>query len=106
MAARCVIRSCSQLSRTTPSSAAQAFIQLAPRRLTQNAPPILDFLLPSLPARTFRHGIKQSTSRRQFTAHAFAQPSEPQRTTVIFNAQKDEEGKEMNIEILPGAVEV
>jgi hypothetical protein len=99
-------RSCSQLSKTTPSSAAQALLQLTPCKFRQNTPPVLDFLLPSLSVSARRHGVKQTTSRRQFTAHPFAQPKEQLQTTIVFNPQKDKDGKEMNIMILPGAVEV
>lgn len=108
MAARCITRSCSRLSGTTTSSAAQAFVQLAPRKCIQNTPPVLDFLLPSVPVTAFRYGwVKRPTSRRQFLqTRTFASSARQQQTKAIFNPRKDDNGEVINIEILPGAVEV
>lgn len=108
MASRCITKSCSRLSVTTQASAAQAFIQLAPRRHLHNAPPVLDFLLPNLPLTSSHHSWAGKTVSRglKLQKRAFTSSSRRQQTTPIFNPRKDEDGKDMNIEITPRAANV
>jgi hypothetical protein len=106
MASRCVARSCSQLTSSTSSSVARAFLQLTPRRYLSNTPlPILDFLLPSVPVSALRHGW---TSKRSYiqTNRAFTSSARRQQTTVIVNPRKDDDGNDMHIEITPRASNV
>lgn len=101
MAARCITRNSSRLTVSTPSSAAQAFLHLAPRRYLHNAPPVLDFLLPSFPC-PVRHAWAEnspSSKRRASTKRSFTSTSRRQATAAIFNPRKDDDGKDMNIEI-------
>ncbi|CZR60014.1 related to iron transport protein [Phialocephala subalpina] len=105
MAARCITRSCSRISVSTPSSAAQAFLQLAPRRYLHNAPPVLDFLLPSVSVTAVCHEWTRKTSfpRSRVEKRVFTSSARRQATTAIFNPRKDDDGKDINIEITPRA---
>ncbi len=110
MATHCIARSCPQLTAYTSRSAARAFLRLAPGRYLHNSSvPVLDFLLPSLSSGTLHHiwatepksHHAQKHGKRQFTFSA-----RRQETMAIFNPRKDEEGKDMNIEITPLASHV
>ncbi|KUJ11755.1 uncharacterized protein LY89DRAFT_594722 [Mollisia scopiformis] len=105
MAARCVARSCPRLSTSTSPSAAQAFMQLAPRRHLYNAPPVLDFLIPNVLLAALHHGwaTKTVSKGRPPQNRAFTSSTRHQQTTAIFNPRKDDDGNDMNIEITPRA---
>ncbi|KAE8447391.1 hypothetical protein EG329_010805 [Mollisiaceae sp. DMI_Dod_QoI] len=106
MASRCIARSCLQLSASTPSSAAYAYLQLAPRKYLHSAPPILDFLLPSVPVAALCHGwvgTNTSSKERMLAKRTFTSSARHQQTTAIFNPRKDDDGKDMTIEITPRA---
>jgi len=108
MATRCITRSCSQLASSNSTSAARAFLQLAPRRYLHSTPP-LEFLLPSVPLTTIRHGWAGdagalNASRRN--RRAFAASSKRQQTTAIVNPKKDDGGNDMHVEITPRASNV
>lgn len=115
MASRCISRSCSQLSASTSSSAARAFLQVAPRRTLHSTPlPVLEFLLPSLstPTRIWA-GSNGSTSSRSSHGHvhvhgrrAFVSSSRRLGTVTVYNPKKDEDGKDMSIEITARASKV
>jgi hypothetical protein len=106
MASRCVARSCSQLTSSTSSSETRAFLQLTPRRYLYNTPlPILDFLLPSVPAPALRHGWTSKRSHMQ-SKRAFASSARRQQTTAIVNPRKDDDGNDMRVEITPRASNV
>ncbi|OBT62641.1 hypothetical protein VE03_07520 [Pseudogymnoascus sp. 23342-1-I1] len=86
---------------TAPAPAARTFFQLAHQR----APPMLDFLLPSIPAAAPRSMHRQAprslsklSSSRPFTASALRAT-----TTAIYNPRKDDDGNDMTIEITPRA---
>merc|ERR1712098_955530 len=98
-------RSCSHFATTTPTSAARAFLQLAPQRYLHTSSPVLDFLLPSVtyPAQN-RLADSQLPSRQQnVTRKNFSSSSRLQATTAIFNPRDDDDGTPMHIEITPRA---
>ncbi|TVY93758.1 Iron-sulfur cluster assembly-like protein, mitochondrial [Lachnellula willkommii] len=98
MAAHSLSRSCLRICTSQPPTAARAFLKLTtpPRRHLSNLapPPLLDFLLPPSSLRLFARTSKPTrTARRTFASSAAKQ------TRAVHNPQKDEDGKEMNIEI-------
>ncbi|KAG4437155.1 hypothetical protein IFR05_007357 [Cadophora sp. M221] len=106
MASRCIARSCSQFAASTPSSAARAFLQLAPQRYLHTSSPVLDFLLPSVasPALRLRQAESHLSSQQQNVARrSFTSSSRRQATTAVFNPRDDDDGKPMHIEITPRA---
>jgi hypothetical protein len=108
MTTRSIARSCSPLTHSNPSSAARAFLQLAPRRYPQTTPqPILDFLLPSIPSTSIRNGSagKLVFSKPQLS-RTFTSSSVRQATSVVVNPKKDDDGNDMTVEITPRASDV
>ncbi|KAI9052244.1 hypothetical protein LZ554_003601 [Drepanopeziza brunnea f. sp. 'monogermtubi'] len=106
MASRSVARSCSQLANSAPSSAARAFLQLAPLRSLYNAPPVLDFLAPSIPFTALQSNrtANYTSARRQIHAkRAFTSSSRQQATRAIYNPRNDDDGLPMDVEITPRA---
>ncbi|EKD14835.1 uncharacterized protein L3040_003946 [Drepanopeziza brunnea f. sp. 'multigermtubi'] len=106
MASRSVARSCSQLANSAPSSAARAFLQLAPLRSFYNAPPVLDFLAPSIPfpALQSNRTADYTSARRQIDAkRSFTSSSRQQATRAIYNPRNDDDGAPMDVEITPRA---
>jgi hypothetical protein len=111
MATSFIMRSCPQLVSSSSSSAARAFLQLAPRRCFHNAPPqpLLDFLLPSLPSPALQHARlnkplsprTQNPPRRAFTTSPVRR-----HTSAVFNPRKDDDGNDMTVEITPRASNV
>ncbi|KFY12325.1 hypothetical protein V491_06834, partial [Pseudogymnoascus sp. VKM F-3775] len=86
---------------TASAPAARTFFQLAHQR---SAPPMLDFLLPSIPTvaprsiqRQAQRSLSNLPSSRRFTASAL------RATTAIYNPRKDDDGNDMTIEITPRA---
>lgn len=109
MATRCITKNCLQLSHSTSSSAARAFLQLSPRRYLHRTPlPELDFLLPGIPSSILRNGCtSRPTSRTiQVEKRRFTSSSRRQQTTAVFNPRRDEDGNDMNVEITPRASNV
>ncbi|PSS18691.1 hypothetical protein M430DRAFT_101936 [Amorphotheca resinae ATCC 22711] len=99
---------CPQLVSSSSSSAARAFLQLAPRRCFHNAPPqpLLDFLLPSLPSPALQHArLNKPLSSRTQNAPRRAFTTSPVRrhTSAVFNPRKDDDGNDMTVEITPRA---
>ncbi|KFY62829.1 hypothetical protein V497_02235 [Pseudogymnoascus sp. VKM F-4516 (FW-969)] len=98
------LRRCTAAAATSSAPAARTFFQLAHQR---NAPPMLDFLLPSIPTSAaprsaFQHtprSFSKVASSRPFTASAM------RATTAIYNPRKDDEGNDMTIEITPRAAD-
>lgn len=89
---------------TASAPAARTFFQLAHQR---SAPPMLDFLLPSIPTvaprsiqRQAQRSLSNLPSSRRFTASAL------RATTAIYNPRKDDDGNDMTIEITPRAANV
>ncbi|KFY32403.1 hypothetical protein V493_00221 [Pseudogymnoascus sp. VKM F-4281 (FW-2241)] len=84
---------------TASAPAARTFFQLAHQR----APPMLDFLIPSIPSaprsmhRQAPRSVSKLPSSRTFTASAL------RATTAIYNPRKDDDGNDMTIEITPRA---
>ncbi|KAH7321557.1 hypothetical protein BKA65DRAFT_512454 [Rhexocercosporidium sp. MPI-PUGE-AT-0058] len=106
MASRSIARSCSQLATSTPSSAARAFLQLAPQRYLHTSSLVLDFLVPSVPSQALRprKAYRPLSSRQQNVAiRSFTSSSRRKATTAIFNPRDDDDGKPMHIEITPRA---
>lgn len=88
---------------TASAPAARTFFQLAHQR----APPMLDFLIPSIPTVAPRSILRQAPrsisklpTSRSFTASAV------RATTAIYNPRKDDDGNDMTIEITPRAANV
>ncbi len=110
MAVRCISRSSSQLTASTPSSAARAFLQITSRRyLSSTPPPVLDFLLPSVPASAIRYSWTSEnivTRSRVPAGRAFSSSTRRQQTTAIYNPKQDDDGNPMQIEITPRASNV
>ena len=108
MASRSITRSCSHLS-SASSTAARAFLQLAPRRQLHSTPlPLLDFLLPSAPIPGLHNdwACKQVSRAIQTTKRPFTSSSRRQQTFAIFNPRKDDDGIDMSVEITPRASNV
>ncbi|KAG4423334.1 hypothetical protein IFR04_003568 [Cadophora malorum] len=105
MASRCIARSCSHFATTTPTSAARAFLQLAPQRYLHTSSPVLDFLLPSVtyPAQNRLADSQLSSRQQNVTRKTFSSSSRLQATTAIFNPRDDDDGTPMHIEITPRA---
>merc|ERR1712093_149676 len=105
MASRCIARSCSHFATTTPTSAARAFLQLAPQRYLHTSSPVLDFLLPSVtyPAQNRLADSQLSSRQQNVTRKNFSSSSRLQATTAIFNPRDDDDGTPMHIEITPRA---
>lgn len=102
-------RSCLQhLGRTSSSpSTARVFLHLASPRSLHATPPVLDFLLPTIPSRSLhnarlRHNI---ISRSQQLKRSFASSVQRQ-TTVLVHPRQDEDGQDMTVEITPRASNV
>ena len=108
MASRSITRSCSHLN-SASSTAARAFLQLAPRRQLHSTPlPLLDFLLPSAPVPGL-HNVwagKQASRAIQTTKRPFTSSSRRQQTSAIFNPRKDDDGIDMSVEITTRASNV
>lgn len=106
MATRSITRSCSQMAHSSPSSAARAFLQLAPRRYFQTAPP-LDFLLPSIPSTSIRRGRRtQPSVLKTQPSRTFTSSPIRRATHVVVNPKKDDDGNDMTVEITPRASNV
>lgn len=117
MAARTIARSCLQIpsSPSSSSSAVFSFLQLAPRRQHIHIPstPLFDFLAPRLQTTTTARSTGTTLQPRQNGGTAprggkrgFAYTARRQETRAILNPQKDEDGKDMGIEITPRAASV
>jgi len=106
MAARPITHGCQSWAASHSSSAARAFLQLAPRRaFHQPASPLLEFLLPGVPSKKIPHGFNKPTitklhitGRRSFTTC-----SARRQTSAVYNPRKDEDGNDMTVEITPRA---
>ncbi|KAL2067969.1 hypothetical protein VTL71DRAFT_16067 [Oculimacula yallundae] len=106
MASRSIARSCSHFATSTPSSAARAFLQIAPQRQLHTSSPVLEFLLPSIqyPSLRTRNAKSQLSCRQQNTARRkFTSTPKRQATSAIYNPRDDDDGVPMHIEITPRA---
>jgi hypothetical protein len=109
MAARPITHGCQSWAASHSSSAARAFLQLAPRRaFHQPSSPLLEFLLPGVPSKKIPHGFNKPTitklhitGRRSFTTC-----SARRQTSAVYNPRKDEDGNDMTVEITPRASNV
>ncbi|PBP17727.1 iron-sulfur cluster assembly accessory protein [Diplocarpon rosae] len=102
MASRCIARSCSQIVISSPSSAARAFLKLAPHRQLNNSFPVLEFLAPSALSVAQRSG-REHTRLSPSAKRTFACSSSRRATNAIFNPRKDDDGAPMEVEITPRA---
>ncbi|KAF4628792.1 hypothetical protein G7Y89_g9366 [Cudoniella acicularis] len=102
MATRPLARSCSQLSASSP---ARAFLQLAPRRHLNSAPPpVLDFLLPRSTGYCSSLANRNISARpRREEKRAFTSSVARRETSTILNPKKDDNGYDMQIDITPRA---
>ena len=98
------LRRCTAAATASTAPAARTFFQLAHQR---GGPPMLDFLLPSIPtiaprsiARQAPRSLSKLSSSRSFTASAL------RAATAIYNPRKDDDGNDMTIEITPRAANV
>jgi len=107
MAVRSFSRGCLQLTTAQHTSAARAFIQLAPRRhLHLSQAPVLDFLVPTISSAATSAGFigRRVSSRTQIEARrAFISTSMCRGTHAVFNPRQDDDGIDMNVEITPRA---
>lgn len=109
MATRPITRGCTSWAASYSSSAAREFLQLAPRRSYYRASaPLLDFLVPGVPSKAILHGSSTPACLKSQIAgkRAFTTSSVRRITSAVFNPRKDDDGKEMSVEITPRAASV
>src|SRR3954447_9431013 len=110
MATRSITRSCSQLSASNLSGAAQAFLRLSPRRYYHTNPlPVPDFLLPSDARNSVQHGWISwpvSSEAQRLVTRSFTSSAVRKQTTTVVNPKKDEDGNDMSVDITPRASNV
>ncbi|KAG9249185.1 hypothetical protein BJ878DRAFT_485192 [Calycina marina] len=103
MASRSVAKRCTKLALPHQSSAARAFLQLAPQRPYHTAP-LLDFLTPSIAYSPINSAsrVPQSNSIRDFRRR-FTSSQAIRQTSAILNPRQDDDGIDMTLEITPRA---
>jgi hypothetical protein len=109
MATPSVTRGCQRLARSGHASCARVFLQVVSRRCFHSTPPpVLDFLLPAIPSKALRVGLaKKPVSSNQLSiTRRFTSSSIRRHTRAILNPKKDDDGKDMNVEITPRASNV
>ena len=109
MAAHPIARGCHRLATSYVSSAARAFLQLAPRRSFHNSSgPLLDFLLPNVSPRRILHDLSSLPSTKLHVSgkQGFTTSAVRRHTSAVFNPRKDEDGNDMTVEITPRASNV
>ncbi|CAL3965989.1 unnamed protein product [Diplocarpon coronariae] len=106
MASQCIPRSCSHIINSSPSSAARAFLKLAPQRQLHRSFRVLGFLAPSALFVARRSGLEESIHSPRSHLQAkrnFASSQNRRATSAIYNPRNDDDGSPMEVEITPRA---
>ncbi|RDW70264.1 hypothetical protein BP5796_08661 [Coleophoma crateriformis] len=102
MATRRITQSCLHHGASTSTSAARAFLQLAPRRTLHTTHP-LEFLVPAARRPAQSRSLRKQPALLHPSARSFTSSPERRQTTAVVNPRKDDDGNDMNVEITPRA---